>query len=243
MTATPAHTLRGAIAAPCAGIIALALFSSSTCREAESPASAGPAGRSWPAGTVLVVNDVPILADDVDRIGSDYALIEPQDSLNQLRSLAIADTIVPKIAAQGIDPERRARARELAERYRESLLADALPSGPLTGPMEVERSGQFRDLGFALWRTAHPLAIGTWSEVLETPGCFHVLRVKSREEGSLPSLTRFTIGVFNFPYVDVETARADLEAAIDRSHLIILDDAWRYAVPAALRYRLHAENP
>ena len=79
--------------------------------------------------------------------------------------------------------------------------------------------------------------------MFESPGSFHLLRVKSREEGSLPSLTRFTIGLFSFPYLDGETARADIEAAIDRSHLIILDDAWRDAVPAALRYRLHAENP
>jgi len=35
---------------------------------------------------------------------------------------------------------------------------------------------------------------------------------------------------------------ADIEAALDRSRLTILDEAWRDAVPAALRYRLHAEN-
>lgn len=243
MTASPAITFRGARAAPCAGLFALALLSGLSCQEAERPATAGTARPARPAGTVLVVNDVPILADEVDRIGSDYALLEPQDSLLQLRRLAIATTIVPRIAVQGIDPERRTRARELAESYRASLLAEALPSGPLAGPMEEERTGDFIGLGFALWRTALPLPPGTWSEVLESPGCFHLLRVKTREEGSLPSLTRFTIGIFDFPYLDADTARADIEAAIDRSHLIILDEAWRDAVPAALRYRLHAENP
>ncbi len=35
----------------------------------------------------------------------------------------------------------------------------------------------------------------------------------------------------------------DLEAALDRSRLTIVDPAWRDAVPAAWRYRLYVENP
>ena len=109
--------------------------------------------------------------------------------------------------------------------------------------MELERGGQFTDLGFLLWRTALSLEGGTWSEIFESPGSFHVLRVKTREEGSLPSLTRFTIGVFHFPYLQPETAHADTQSAMDRAHLSILDEAWRDAVPYELRHRMHAENP
>lgn len=226
-----------------ANLFALVLFGAVACSKAENQATARALDRSHPAGTVLVVNGVPILAEEVDRIGSDYALLEPQDSLLQLRRLALANAILPTIAARAIDPDGRTRARELAESYRAALLAGELPSGPLSGPMELERSGQFTDLGFLLWRTAMPLQPGTWSEILESPGSFHLLRVKSREEGSLPSLTRFTIGLFHFPYLKPETAHTDAEAAIDRSQLIILDETWRDAVPYALRHRMHAENP
>lgn len=243
MTASPAIPLRGARAAAFAGLCALALVSVLACRKAGPTAGAEAAARSWPAGTVLVMNEVPILAEEIDRIGSDFALIEPEDTPTQLRRLSIARSIVPSIAAQSIDPQRRASARELAESYRAACLVDSLPAGPMTGPTETEISGDFNDLGFALWRTALPLQPGAWSEIVETAGCFHLLRIKSREEGSLPSRTRFTIGLFNFPYLDAETARADIEAAIDRSRLIILDETWRDAVPASLRYRLHAENP
>jgi len=243
MTATPAIPLRGARSAPWAGLFALAWIPVAACGEGESVQSAAAAPKVWPPGTVLVVNDVPVSAEAVDRIGNDFALIEPQDSLLQLRRLSIANTIVPTLAVQAVDPERRERERARAETYRTALLEGELPSGPLAGPMEEERQGDFGGLGFALWRTAMSLEPGVWSEVVETAGCFHLVRVKTREEGSLPSLTRFTIGLFNFPYLDAETALADTEAAIDRSRLIILDEAWRDAVPAELRYRLHAENP
>lgn len=221
--------------------LALALLPGLCCGDEPGTAAVAPPER--PAGTVLLVNDVPVTAEEIDAIGSDFALIEPQDSLDQLRRLAIATTVVPRIAVHDLDPARRDRARELAESYRTALQAGSLPEGPLTGPMEIERSGNFSGLGFALWREALRLAPGACSEVFETPGCFHVLRVKSREEASLPGQTRFTIGLFNFPFLDVETSRADTEAAIDRSRLTIVDETWRDAVPLALRYRLHAENP
>ena len=220
-------------------VLALVLLGAVACRKTEARATAP----VYPAGTVLAVNDVPILAEEVDRLGSDYALLEPQDSLLQLRRLALANVILPTAAVQRIDPDARARARTLAESYRSSLLAGSLPEGPLTGPMETERSGQFTDLGFLIWRNALPLQPGTWSEIFESPGSFHLLRVKSREEGSLPSLTRFTIGLFHFPYLSAETAHTDTEAAIDRSQLHILDEAWRDAVPYALRHRMNAEKP
>jgi hypothetical protein len=220
-------------------LLALVLIGPVGCKEAEDSAAAP----VYPAGTVLAVNDLPISAEEVDRVGSDYALLEPQDSPLQLRRLALANVILPTAAARGIDPDARTRARELAEGYRSALLSGSLPEGPLAGPMEQERSGRFTDLGFLLWRTALPLEPGTWSEIFESPGSFHLLRVKSREEGSLPSLTAFTIGLFHFPYLKPETAHADTQAAIDRSRLIVVDEAWRDAVPYALRHRMNAENP
>jgi hypothetical protein len=198
---------------------------------------------AWPAGTVLVLNDVPIRAEEVEELASSYAVLEPQDTPTQLRRLALSQSLFPRIAAAIIAPERRADALKLAESYRAALVAGQLPAGPLSGPMEVERTGAFVQLGFETWRAAIDLAPDAWSPVFETPGAFHVLRVKSRKEGSLASLTRLTIGAFDFPYLEAATVRTDLEAALDRSRLTILDDTWRDAVPAALRYRFHVESP
>jgi hypothetical protein len=200
-------------------------------------------GEAWPAGTVLVLNEVPIRAEEVDAVGSAFATLEPQDTLLQLRRLALTNSIFPRIAAMGIDPAGRKTVHELAVSYLAALRGGGLPPGPLTGPIENERSGIFKELGFEIWRTAIDLEPGRWSEILESPGSFHILRVKSRKEGSLASLTRLNIGAFDFPFIQAETARADIEAALDRARLTILDPDWRDAVPAAWRYRLHVENP
>jgi hypothetical protein len=196
-----------------------------------------------PAGTVLVLNDVPIRADEVDEVGSALAILEPQDTPLQLRKLALTMSIFPRLAAASIDPEARKAARTQAESYRQALEKGTLPSGPLSGPVEIDRTGSFRELGLEVWRAAFGLEPGRWSEIVESPGAFHVVRVKSRKEASLASMTRLTIGTFDFPFVQIETAEADLEAALDRSRLVIVDPSWRDAVPAAWRYRLHVENP
>jgi hypothetical protein len=224
-----------------AGVL-LAFVPPGACSKPLSPAHPDPSPNR-PPGSVLVLNGTPIHPEEVDEVGDAYAFLEPQDTPLQLRRIALSRSVFPRIAAQGLEPARRTEAEKLARSYRSALEAGNLPAGPLAGPMEIERKGRFLDLGFEMWRTALQAEPGKWSQVLETPGSFHILRVKSREEGSLPSLTWFTIGVFDFPYLDPETARATIEAALDRSRLTILDESWRDAVPAAWRYRLHAESP
>jgi len=221
----------------------IALIATGSCADADSRAPATEAEPNRPSGTVLVMNDVPIQADEVDRIASAFAVVEPQDTPTQLRRLALSNSVFPRIAAAGIDPSRRSAAEALAHRCREFLAAGADPPGVPEGPQEVEREGYFKELGFEQWRVAIDLAPDTWSPVFETPGSFHILRVKSRKEGALPTLTRLRIGAFDFSYLDAATVRAEIEAALDRSRLTILDDNWRDAVPAAWRYRLHVESP
>ncbi len=192
---------------------------------------------------MLVLDEVPIRADEVDAVGSAIAILEPQDTPLELRHLALTMSIFPRIAARSIDPDARAGALAQAETYRRALEDGSLPAGPLSGPIEIERTGTFRELGLEIWRTAFDLEPGRWSAIFESPGAFHIVRVKSRKEASLASMTSLTIGAFDFPFVQLETAKADLEAALDRSRLTIVDPAWRDAVPAVWRYRLHVENP
>ena len=218
------------------GLAPFVALGAGQCARPSAPAA------KWPPGTVLTLNGVPLTEAEIDQIGSGFALLEPQDSILQLRRLALSTVIFPGIAARDIDPNRREEALRMARAWKHDLESGTLPSGPLSGPMEVETRGTFPDLGFEVWRAALDAEPGRWSEVIESPGAFHLMRVKKREEGALPALVRFTIGAFHFPYLDPPTGRAAIEAALDRSHLTLLDESWREAVPPAWLYRLHA-NP
>jgi hypothetical protein len=204
-----------------------------------APAAAAP---SWPAGTVLAVDGVPISAEEVDRVGSAFASVEPNDSVSQLRRLALTNVIFPRIAAANANSKRRAEALALAESYRAALVDGTLPSGPLAGPMEVERTGKLLDIGLEVWSFALDAEIDRWSPVLETAGSFEVARVKKRTPGPSPGWTRFTVGLYDFPYVDDDRRKA-IDEAIDRSRLVIVDESWREVVPTAWIYRMRGGAP
>jgi hypothetical protein len=212
-------------------------LSSGSCDKTAPPAPV------WPAGTVLALNGVPIAGAEVDEIASTFALLEPQDSLLQLRRLALTRLMFPRIAAAGIDPARRAEMRTKAEEWRAQAVSGSMPKGPLAGPIEREGSGAFVELELVLWKAALDTEVGHWTPVLENVGGFQFLEVKKREEGPLPSLTRFTIGIFDFPYVDTSTRGQAVETALDHANLIIVDESWREAVPESWLYRLHARKP
>jgi hypothetical protein len=199
--------------------------------------------RAWPTGTVLALNGEPILADDVDRAGGDFALVEPNDSLTHLRRLALTNVIFPRLATATADPAKRAEARATAERYRAALEAGTLPLGALVAPMEVEKKGGLSALGMEVWHYAQDAEIDRWSPVLETVGAFQVARLKKRITGRTPAMTDFTVGVFDFPYVDAGNPRVAIDAAIDRSRLEFVDESWREVVPTAWIYRMRGETP
>jgi hypothetical protein len=217
----------------------LATLAGSAC---EKPAPPPPAA-SWPPGTVLVMNGQPISAEEVDRIGSDFALLEPADSLLQLRRLALTNVIFPRIATATAHPGERAKMRELAESYRTALVAGTLPAGPLAGPLERDHKGHMLDVGLEIWSFGIEAEIDRWSPVIETVGTFQLARVKKREPGRTPASTELTIGAFDFPYVDVASRRKQVDEAIDHSHLVIVDESWREVVPAAWIYRMRGETP
>jgi hypothetical protein len=222
------------------GVLSIAATLTGSACERSTPATPAP---SWPAGTVLALNGRPITAAEVDRVGSGFALMEPNDSLAQLRRLALTNVIIPRIAAADANPERRSEMGALAESYRAALVAGTMPPGPLAGPMEEERKGRLFALGLEVWNFALDAEIDRWSPVLETVGAYEIARVKKRMPGPSPGWTEFTVGVFDFPYVDGPDPRRAIDEAIDRSRLVFVDDSWREVVPAAWIYRLHAGTP
>jgi hypothetical protein len=186
----------------------------------------------------MTLDGVPIRAEDVDRAAAQIALVEPQDSMLQLRRLALTNVIFPRMIAAELVPEERERSRASAEAWQAALTAGAPPVGPWVTPNEIELEGRWFALDPAIWEVALELPLKTWSPVVESVGVHSVFQVIERRQANMPGLVEFVIRGYEFPYLDPTTGRADLEAALDRAHLSIVDEAWRDAVPTYWQHRM-----
>ena len=202
-----------------------------------------PPAPSWPAGTVLVLDGRPILAADVDQAANVIALLEPRDSIDQLRRLALTNVVLPTLAAQAIDPQRRAEAQHLAQEWKRAIDAGTTTQAPAVGPLLVERKGPMLTLGLELWNAAMELEPGHWTNVVETAGCFHIARLEQKGTAMLPGLVELTLSVYDFPYIEGAQAHDAIQARLDRAQLVYLDESWRALVPLSWQHRLRGGNP
>lgn len=226
-------------------ILAVALLAA--CGEPESPASesevhaAPEATRSWPAGCVLAVDDVPIFEEEIDRASAWIAMIEPQAAAPQLRRLALTNVVLPRVLAGLVAPEARAEARRAAEAQLALLRGVSYTGVPdKEGALGTLLSGTWQDFGIPNWGTALELSGGSWSEVVEDTGSFAVFRVLTRETAPVARAIGFRIDLFAFPYLSDETGAGLLEAAYDKHTLTIVDEAWRELVPERTQFRMGA---
>jgi hypothetical protein len=219
-------------------LLALALAPIGACSQ-----SAPPPAPSWPPGTVLAINGEPVLADEVDSVASLFAMLEPADSMERLRRLALTNVIIPERAARTMDAKRRSEVRAAAESYRAGLVANELPLGPIAGPSEEERKGGPKEIGFEIWQFAQDAELDVWSPVIERPGVFEISRVTKRTNAPTPGTMTITVGVLSFPYVDPANPRQAVEDAIDRSRLVVVDESWREYVPTLWIHRMRGETP
>jgi hypothetical protein len=214
----------------------LLALAAATCGDPQQPAAA-----AWPQGTVLALGPRAIGAAEVEEAAGVIALLEPRDSLDQLRRLALTNIVLPRCAAQAVDPVARREAQALAQSCHDALEdGSAVPGGPL--PL-VLRKGRMLDLGLELWNAAFALEPGQWTPVVETAGCFHVARLKEKGTAILPGLVELTLEVHDFPYLAPDEAHARIEAQLDRSHLVYVDEAWRAYVPIVWQHRLQGGSP
>lgn len=218
------------------------MFGATACDDAKPAASA--AAVEWPAGTAIAIDDVPIAAEQVDLDSVYVERIEPAASPAQLRRLAVTNLSIPRVLARMMNPAAYETARADAQERLASLRAGTL-HGPLAEGQWLGEAaeGGWSELGLCVWGTAMDLADGEWSDVIEEPGHFAIVRRIERHEGPVPMATRVTVDAMIFRWLDGPTVRADIEAEHDKRRLTIVDPQWRAIVPELLQYRMGVHQP
>jgi hypothetical protein len=201
-----------------------------------------PPPKSWPPGTVLAVDEVPIGVDEVDLASVYVQRIEPAASPAQLRRQALANVALPRAIAAAIAPEERREARRQAEAKLAELRTGVVGPPKPDGAYGELRTAGWTELGIVSWGVATDLADGEWSEVIEEIGYFTVLRRLERHEAPVPMATRVTVDTFVFPWLDPPTLHQQVESAYDRCRLTIVDPQWRAIVPELTQHRMGARD-
>jgi hypothetical protein len=196
---------------------------------------------AWPAGTVLALDGVPIGNAWVEEIAALMVHVEPAASDNQRKRLALTNLIFPILASRAIDPERREASAEMAADYLTELEAGREDySGPVVGPRLRTTLGGLAELGLVVWAHCWEMEPGEFSPVLETIGTFEVFQLLDKKLGALPGQARFTVRLVEFPWLDPEAPRVEVETMLDASRLVIVDPSWNQIVPGYWRHRLGA---
>lgn len=233
--------------ASAAALLALACaFVAAACEPSAEPTSAAPPqvpARTWPAGTVLAVEDVPILAEEVDQASVIVQRIERRAVDAQLRRLALTNVVLPRVLTQLVAGERRAAALAEAQAALARLRAGEWVGPPADGLYGEARGGSFHRLGLSLWAAGTDLPEGLWSEPIEQDGCFLLARRVALRPSPVPLGVEVDLDVLAFPFVDQATRALELEEAYDRYRLTVVDPAWRELVPELLQYRMGARTP
>jgi hypothetical protein len=198
---------------------------------------------TWPPGTILALDGVPISIEEVDAALVPVHLIEPSKSDVHKQRLALTNVVLPRAIARLLSGERRAAARALIDDLHRRAQAGLLPgpSGP-HGEYGEWHAGQFRELGLVAWGAAFDLLPGEWSPVLEDTGSFLIVRVLGRTDGPVPEATQFELDVLREPYLPPGIGPHEIEAKKDELRLTIVDPAWRTIVPERDQYRMGAHR-
>ncbi len=199
---------------------------------------------SWPPGTVLAVDDLPITAEEVDSASVWIERIERMASPDHLRRLALTNVVLPCKLARLMAPQEReqalARARQTLAELRQGTAPG--PTGS-QGALGEHAAGTFQELGIPVWGTALDLPAGAWSEPVEDFGRFVLVRRLSTQAGAVPLAIQLEVDLFAFPYLDPALPEHSLDNAYERFRLTIVDPAWRVIVPELLQYKMGVHGP
>lgn len=199
-----------------------------------------PAQKSWPAGTVFALDELPISADEIDAAADVIAQLEPDSVTAQARRIALTNIVLPRAAGILVAGAKREEARRNAAKLENALAAGANPDDPLEGALMQRREGIANDIGFEAWTYASAAEIGRWSEPLETIGAFEVVRLDERSNAPSARQVRYKLRVCVVPYVDDTNLKGVIDGQLDRSKLTIVNPEWAEIVPEMWKHRLRA---
>jgi len=103
--------------------------------------------------------------------------------------------------------------------------------------------GGWKLLGLATWSAARRLPPGEWSPPLEQVGRWVRLRLDARSAPADVLEERLSVSAIEFPFVEVDQLRDEVERNIDEARLTVLDPAWEEVIPEAWKHRMHASKP
>lgn len=200
------------------------------CSPADAPAPAGGTVHAAADGAVLMVEDVPILPDEVDRVAAAIGELHPEYVQRQRRRLALTNVCLPRAAARALHPAERERAQAEA-----LAAAAALAAGePPPRPPEATQ-GNWHGLGLAVWIRLRATPVGRWSEPFEDVGRFVLVRPLAEPSPvARVGQERYELEILSFPYL----APTLVDRAVDECRLAVVDDAWGELVPEAWKHRM-----
>ena len=225
---TPSTLLRLAAVVPLLGILGC-----------DPPA---PAARVWPAGTVLALDDVPILESEVDVAADVFARLEPDLAPPQLSRLGLTNLVLPQLAGRRLAGSAREEAHRKALELAQVLAEGGTLGGPLADAILADREGRAGDVGLEAWMWASTAEVGRWSAPIETVGAYEIVRLVERTPASAAREVRYKLKVCVIPYVDASDPRGAIEGQLSRSKLEIVDPKWEEIVPEYWKHRLRGGN-
>ncbi|MBL6720695.1 MAG: hypothetical protein ISQ08_04720 [Planctomycetes bacterium] len=197
-------------------------------------------GRIWPEDAVLAVGDEPISAADLEEWVDTFALVEPSHSRPDHLRKALTNRVLHTRVARQIDPRGYARTQQLAERALEDLRSGRGVSAE--GPQVQDVSGCWndkdQDIGMDRWGRAREWNEGEW-HLLETLGGWSVVRVldKPEDDAWLPN-SSVQLQHVTFYYLEPATMKREIEDALTRMPIRVLDEEWRDVLPVWYRHLL-----
>ena len=208
------------------------------CGAADETPVAAASASSWPAGTVLAVDEIPIRAQDVDALCPAVQQLYPAYSSAHQRRLVLTNFTLNQAAVRSRDWEPRLLAEQACQAEWEALQAGAQPSLPV-----MEYEGSHEALGFGVWAHAQRLEQGIWSGPFDVIGQFVILRCDRFE----PTTQSYSVSVLEFPYMDPElvygsTRFESMQAAHDNALLQIIDPDWAEYVPTEWQHEMRGKQ-
>jgi hypothetical protein len=204
------------------------------CRPSEPPKQQ----HTWPTGTVLALDDMPITADEVDAFGSMIARTEPEFVLTHLRRIALTNYVFQHKMALELGGARYEASRRIATELARTLRAGEEPDPKRTDIFRGELQGNFKEVGLEAWNWAVDQPLGTWSDPIEVAGAFEVVRVESRNAASTARSVVMKVTLWIVPFMSSENPDKAIEDALDRAKIEYVDESWRDYVPESWKHRL-----